>query len=267
MNSVSLYFRYTATLLKAKAQYPMSFVMLCLAAFISAWFDLIGIGALFSRFNQLMGWTLEEIALLYGIIQVSFALGEGLGRGFDQFYTYVKTGDFDILLLRPRNTALQVAVTELKIAHIGTLCQGVVIIVWALYPLNIFLSPYYMLLVLLTVIGGACLFYGLLIIQATMTFWTTETLEMMNILTYGGADLGKYPISIYKKWFRRFFIFVVPIGSITYFPLHTILGKKELFFGTPYWIGWVTPIAGIAFLLVSLALWNIGVRHYRSTGS
>ena len=33
------------------------------------------------------------------------------------------------------------------------------------------------------------------------------------------------------------------------------------------WFGCVAPMAGILFLLLSLQVWRVGVRHYRSTGS
>jgi viologen exporter family transport system permease protein len=52
-------------------------------------------------------------------------------------------------------------------------------------------------LVLFTVLGGACLFFGLIIMQATLAFWTTETLEIMNTLTYGGVESAQYPMAIY----------------------------------------------------------------------
>lgn len=267
MNGLRLYLRYVSIQMQAKLQYPLSFSMLCGAMFLSSAAELIGILALFGRFDSLMGFTLPEVAVMYGIIKMSFAAGEGLARGFDQFAGLVKNGDFDIVLLRPRSTALQVAGQEIQVVRIGMFLQGLVVLVWALHTLDVTFSPARMALTGFCVLGGTSLFYGLFVIQATLAFWTTETLEMMNILTYGGADLGQYPISIYTPWFRRFFTVVIPIGCITYFPLHTILDKQEQFFGTPIWIGWIAPLAGILFLYVALVTWNIGVRHYRSTGS
>ena len=37
--------------------------------------------------------------------------------------------------------------------------------------------------------------------------------------------------------------------------------------GTPSWLSWAAPAVGPVFLLVALRVWNVGVRHYRSTGS
>ena len=50
-------------------------------------------------------------------------------------------------------------------------------------------------------------------LQATLAFWTTETLEIVNTVSYGGVETAQYPLSIYRPWFRHFFTFVVPLGN------------------------------------------------------
>jgi len=62
----------------------------------------------------------------------------------------------------------------------------------------------------LAILGCASLFYGLPVLGGMMSFWTTETLEILNCLTHGGNFAGQYPISIYRESFRRFFTWIVP---------------------------------------------------------
>ena len=96
----------------------------------------------------------------------------------DQFGTlYIKTGHFDRLLLRPRSTILQLAGHELALRRIGRFVQGLIVLVWAASMLNVEWSVGRMSLVLFTILGGACLFFGLIVMQATLAFWTTETLK------------------------------------------------------------------------------------------
>jgi len=113
---------------------------------------------------------------------------------------------------------------------------------------------------------GVCMFLGLIILQATSAFWTTETLEVWNAFTYGGVTMSQYPVEIYRPWFRRFFTFVIPIACINYFPAIAIMGKPDPLGSTPA-TQWLAPLAGPAFLLIALCVWRFGVRHYRSTGS
>ena len=115
-------------------------------------------------------------------------------------------------------------------------------------------------------LGATCLFMGLIIIQATLAFWTTETLELMNILTYGGIETAQFPMTIYLPWFRRFFTFVVPLACVNYFPVLLILEKPDPL-GTTAFFQYISPATGILFLLVGIVFWNIGLRYYSSTGS
>jgi ABC-2 type transport system permease protein len=115
-------------------------------------------------------------------------------------------------------------------------------------------------------VAGIALFFGILVLQATMSFWTIESLEVANILTYGGVQAAQYPLSIYEKWFRGVLTYVVPLACVAYFPVLVVLGKPDPL-GTPVWFGVVAPLAGFLFLAAAMAAWRVGVRHYTSTGS
>jgi len=54
------------------------------------------------------------------------------------------------------------------------------------------------------VFASAVAFYGaLFVFGATLSFWTTEALEIVNIFTYGGTTMASYPMNIYTDWLRR----------------------------------------------------------------
>lgn len=261
-----LYVRFLGVGLRGQMQYRASFVMLSLGTFVTAFTEFLGVWALFHRFGSVQGWTMAEIGLLYGVINVGFPLAESAGRGFDTFPEMVKGGDFDRLLVRPRSTALQVAGREFQAMRIGQLAQGAGVLIWALLSLHVALSPARLLLIGFMVLGCACLFYGLFIFQATLSFWTIETLEIMNTVTYGGTETGQYPLTLYRTWFRRFFTFVVPLACMNYVPASILLDRPGLS-SLPEALRWLSPAVGVLFLIVMLQVWQVGVRHYRSTGS
>jgi ABC-2 type transport system permease protein len=121
-------------------------------------------------------------------------------------------------------------------------------------------------LLFLGILSGACIFGGLFVLQATLAFWTVETLELMNTVTYGGVETSQYPLTLYTPWFRGFFMTVVPLACMNYFPAHAILGRTEALGTSALW-HWTAPLAGFVFLRACLQAWKIGVHHYRSTGS
>ncbi|MBD2776277.1 ABC-2 family transporter protein [Iningainema sp. BLCCT55] len=266
MNGFLLYLRYITVSLRAQMQYKVSFLLQVVGQLLGTVIDFLGVWALFSRFNSIGTWTLSEVALFYGMINISFACADALGRGFDTFGKIIKSGDFDRLLLRPRTTVLQLLGTEFTLKRIGRFFQGFVVMMWSFSTLHIPFTLKTLWLLGSSFIGGVALFVGIVIVQATLTFWTIESLEIMNILTYGGVETAQYPISIYGKWFQRFFTFLIPLACVNYFPLLAVLEKEDTFL-VPLWFCFVSPMAGILFLIVALQLWKIGERYYCSTGS
>jgi ABC-2 type transport system permease protein len=58
----------------------------------------------------------------------------------------------------------------------------------------------------------------------------------------------------------------IPLAACNYLPLHAILNRPDPL-GTTRLMQTLSPLFGVAFLLVCLRIWQIGVRHYQSTGS
>ncbi|MBF2072154.1 MAG: ABC-2 family transporter protein [Synechococcales cyanobacterium C42_A2020_086] len=266
MNALQLYGRYIGVSVQAQMQYKISFGLQTLGHLGVTAIEFLGIWVLFARFGQLADWSIAEVALFYGLINMAFACADALGRGFDSFGKLVQNGDFDRLLLRPRSTVLQILGTELTLKRFGRLIQGLVIIGWSLSTLQIALTLPVLWLLSAAFVGSVALFCGIVIFQATLTFWTIESLEIMNILTYGGVETAQYPFSIYGRWFQRFFTFIVPLACVSYLPLLGVLNRASEF-GVPLWVCFLSPWSGIVFLLLALRLWRIGERYYCSTGS
>jgi ABC-2 type transport system permease protein len=264
-DSLRLWACYVALSMRGQLQYRASTIMLVLGNLLVTGVEFLAIWALFERFGRIRGFGLAEVALLYGMTNVSFALAEMLCRGFKIFDQMVKSGEFDRVLLRPRGTAFQVFAQHLDLARTGRLLQAVVVLGWAMASLGIVRLGPELALLLGTIVGGACTFAGLFVLQATMAFWTVESLELFAIVTYGGLETAQYPLSIYTEGFRRFFTWVIPLAFLSYVPGLVIMGRPERF--GPEWLAWVSPAFGVVFLLVCLQAWQIGVRHYRSTGS
>jgi ABC-2 type transport system permease protein len=247
-------------------EYRVSFFMQSLAHFLVTILEFVGIWALFQRFDSILGWSFYEIAVFYGMISIAFSINDSLTRGFDIFSRLIRNGDFDRYLLRPRGTILQLLGYEFTLKRVGRFSQGVVILLIGATHLHVQWTTGKIFVMIWTLFSGVCLFMGLIIIQATLAFWTTETLEIMNILTYGGIETAQFPVTIYLPWFRKFFTFVVPLACVNYFPVLLILEKPDPL-GTTALFQYISPAAGILFLLTGLVFWNVGLRHYSSTGS
>ncbi|MFA9480015.1 ABC transporter permease [Phycisphaerales bacterium AB-hyl4] len=266
MNGLQLYIRLLGTSVRSQLQYRASFLLAASGQFLATGVEFLGIWALFARFDQLQGWRLAEVALFYGTLSVAFAIGDALGTGYDRMGAMVRSGDFDRVLVRPRSTVLQIMGIELAMRRVGRLLQGLIVLCAAVYVLDITWTPATVALLLLTIVGGVCLFLGLFVLQGTLTFWTVESVEAVNAFSYGGVTAGQYPITIYADWFRQFFTFIVPLACVSYLPLTLVLDKEDIL-GVPPVLRASAPLVGVSFLWLALSIWQVGVRRYKSTGN
>ena len=65
---------------------------------------------------------------------------------------------------------------------------------------------------------------------------------------------------------RFIFLWIVPIGFLTYYPALYLLDKPDPL-GLPAVASFVAPIAALVFCVVIGRAWAFAIRHYRSTGS
>lgn len=263
MQKFALFFKLIAVSFRSQMQHRASFFMLTSAYFLSTFIDIVGMWVLFDRFKMVKGWSLKEVAIIYGIMHIGFSIPEAFARGFDNFGQLIKNGDFDRILLRPMGTLYQMASREIQWMRLGRFLQGAIVLGWGCCEQQISPISWEAATISLAIVGTAALFYALFIVQATLTFWTTETLEVMNITTFGGLEVGQYPITIYTPLLRGFFTFIIPLACVAYTPIATLLQRTTI----PLWLGTAAPLSGLLFLALAVMLWKVGVRHYSSTGS
>lgn len=263
-----LFWKLMSISVRSQMQYPASFLMLITGNFLGTFVDILGIWILFDRFKMVQGWTLFEVGLIYGIVQMGFALAETFARSFDTFSQVIRYGEFDRILLRPVSPLFQIAFREVGVMRIGRFFQGLIVLVWSSNQLSIPFVSIHTPVICFSILGTASLFYGLYVIQATVSFWTIETLELMNAATYGGLQAGQYPMSIYNKSFRFIFTFLIPLACVGYYPIAALLHHENLSSALgSFQLGLIAPIAGFAFLFLACRLWHFGVQRYSSTGN
>ena len=92
-----------------------------------------------------------------------------------------------------------------------------------------------------------------------------KSVELVNVLTYGGRSACEYLVDIYPRPLRILFSAVAPFALTMHVPAAYILDKP--LYGWPVWTVFVTPLAGLAVFAVMYRVFRLAMRHYRSTGS
>lgn len=265
---LSLYLRLIGVQIRSQLHFRTSFLFEMIGTGLITFFEFGSLALVLQRFGGIQGWTVGEVAFLYGLVEMSFGLMDMIFSGFDppNFGKFVRQGLFDQLLLRPVNITVQVLGSEFIIRRLGKIAMGAAIFALALSLNDIQWTTAKWLYLPFVVLGMILFFGGLFIIGATITFWTVESIEVLNILTYGGSYTIAHPMHVYQDWLRRFFTYFVPAIFLNYYPALYFLNKPDPF-NFPAFAPFLSPLVGLTTFLLALAFWQFGMRHYQSTGT
>ena len=170
------------------------------------------------------------------------------------------------MLTRPRGITAQVILSVLDPRRIGSVAVGLTALIVATRELGVQWTLPDLLLILWGMAGAVFLMMGLFMLEAVVALFSVQSVEIVNVFTYGGRQTCQYPLDLYPKWLRITFTFVIPVGLCLQFPVCRVLGKPLGGVETGNWV-WLAPLAGPCFLGLMGLLWKWGLKHYRSTGS
>jgi len=265
VEAVLVWRRLVGAQIRSQLQYRLSFALDAFATFWIAFIDFLVLLVIFRNVPQLNAWNVHEVAFLYALSSISFALTDLLIGHLDQFPQKIRDGNFDIMLVRPRGTLFQVLGSDFQMRRLGKAFQGIAVLAYALSVLHVHWTIARLAVLLVSVPAGVVIFASVWVVFGCMAFWTTDGGEFTNAFTYGGSFLAQYPIDIYSAWLRRFLAYAVPLAFVCYFPALFVLDKHDPL-GLPRGLQVVSPAVAVVATVVAGCAWRFAVRHYRSAG-
>ena len=258
---MGLYLKFVLMHLQSQMQYKISFLLTTLGQFLVSFTALLGVWFMFTRFNEVEGFSFPQVLLCFATTLMAFSLAELFGRGFDRFPRIISNGEFDRILVRPRQVVPQVLAAEIDFSRLGRLLQAVLVFIYAIPASGITWTMDRVATLSLMVICGTIVFFCLFLIYAAISFFTIEGLEFMNILTDGGREFGRYPFSVYGNEVLRFLTYIVPLALIQYYPLLYLVDRETSI------LYMLMPLLALPFAIPAYAFWRYGLSNYKSTGS
>ena len=258
---MKLYWNSLKLHLKSTLEYKASFIISFLSQIIIFFSFYFFILSLFSKFDNIKGFTLYEVLLCFSVIHIGYACCETFARGIDRFDRLIINGDFDRILLRPKNIILQVLCSDMDFIKISRIIQALIVLVIALVNLNIEWNIFKVICLLLMIISAATIFFGIFLLAASYCFITVQGLEVRNVFTDGGKHMAQYPIGVFKKGFVWFFTFIIPYAFVNYYPLLYFVGKEDNLLYA------FSPIVVFIYLIPCFIVFKKGIKRYASVGS
>lgn len=258
---MNLYIKYFSMHLKSQMQYKVSFFLTALGQFLVSFTSLLGIWFMFIQFNEVEGFTFQEVLLCFASVLMSFSIAECFGRGFDIFPYMISNGEFDRALVRPRRLVFQVIASKIEFSRLGKLVQAIMVFIYAIPASEVVWTYDKVITLILMISCGSIIFFCLFLIYAAFSFFTIEGLEFMNIFTDGGREFGRYPFSVYGKHVLKFLTYIIPLALFQYYPFLYLLDREKSI------LYMLMPLLGLLFTLPSYGFWSFGLSRYKSTGS
>ncbi|MFD9906739.1 ABC transporter permease [Streptomyces sp. NPDC059063] len=266
VDGLRAYRMITAMWIRSTMAYRASFVMTALANFVATGLDFVAILLMFSQVDVLGGYRLGEVAFLYGVATTAFGIADLAIGSMDRLGRRVRDGTLDTLLVRPAPVLAQVAADRFALRRLGRVTQGVLVLGYAFWAVDIDWTPLKVLLLPVMLLSGAGIFVSVFVVGAAFQFVAQDASEVQNAFTYGGNTLLQYPPSVFAKDLVRGVTFVVPIAFVNWLPGLYVLDRPYPL-GLPSWVAFTPPLVAVACCALAGLAWRVGLRSYRSTGS
>ncbi|MGX2996995.1 ABC-2 family transporter protein [Streptomyces sp. JNUCC 64] len=256
----------TVMWIRSTMAYRVSFALTLLGNFAATVLDFVAILLMFTQVDALGGYSLAEIALLYGAASTSFGLVDLALGTVDRLGRRVRDGTLDALLVRPAPVLAQVAADRFALRRIGRVTQGLLVLGYGLGAVDVDWDPLAVLMVPLMVLSGAAIFGAVFVAGAAFQFVAKDAAEVQSAFTYGGVTLLQYPPTVFAQELVRGVTFVFPLAFVNWLPALYLLDRPYPL-DLPRWLAFAPPLVAVACCALAGLAWRAGLRTYRSTGS
>lgn len=246
--------------LKQLMEYKTDFVIGIIGVFLTQALNIAFLWIIFSKIPSLYGWTLTQIAFIYGFSLIPKGIDHLL---IDNLWNLgkriIRNGQFDKYMLRPISPLFQVLIETFQLDACGELIIGIALLIktsnivhWSLWKAALFIIA----------IPFATLIYtSIKIIAASIAFWSKQSGSLMYIF-YMLNNFAKYPVSIYSGTIRIIISFIIPFAFTAFYPASFFLTGNKGWFNNGGLI-----IISILLFTLSLLIWHKGISVYESSGS
>ncbi|MFD8303190.1 ABC transporter permease [Streptomyces sp. NPDC059690] len=263
---VRAYFLIAGMWIRSTMAYRTSFVLMTLTNFATTALDFVAILLMFSRVDALGGYSLQQVAFLYGVSSTTFGLADMVIGSMERLGRRVRDGTLDTLLVRPVPVLAQMAADQFALRRLGRTSQGALVLAYAVLHLDIDWTPLRVLLMPVMLVSGCAIFCAVFIAGAAFQFVAQDAAEVQNAFTYGGTTLLQYPPTVFATELLRGVTYVLPLAFVNWLPATYVLGLPYPL-GLPEWAAFLSPLVAAGCVGLAGLAWRAGLRSYRSTGS
>jgi viologen exporter family transport system permease protein len=123
-----VYARIVASRIPSQLAYPGSFALDVASQVIGQSIELVAILVIFTQVTTLGGFSAGEVVLIYGLAATAFGLADLAVGQVEALPEYIRTGEFDVMLLRPLGALGQLLSADVQLRRVGRVGSGLVVL-------------------------------------------------------------------------------------------------------------------------------------------
>lgn len=210
--------------------------------------------------GSLGGFSIAEA----GVVLALFLLMNGLLGGLvepnlGEVVEAVRTGTFDLVLLKPADAQLLASLRTVAPSSLWDVVAAGLVLAWSLPALP---PPGALDVALAGLLVGCGLasVYGLWLLVISLSFVFVRV-DNLRYLLWSVADAGRFPMTVFRGWVRWLLTYAIPVGLLTTFPALALRGEA----GAGVVLSALVTAA--VFLVGSRVAWTTALARYTSASS
>lgn len=216
------------------------------------------INSLFNFVPTIGSWDKNTVLMTFAVFQLVNAIVYFLvSSNFDQLGRNINRGDLDILLTKPIDTHFFIAFQHMHAQNIFRIIMGFILFGYAVQMAHASFALINILLFFGLFISSLVLYFSLISLIATLSFWTFS--DELVVLTDTILNTARYPLDIFPPKFIRLFTFV-PLIFVVTIPVRALLGQINA-------LTFVAPIIAVIAFILCRRSFHFALTRYSSASS
>lgn len=266
MENIRLYMAFAKVNFLTQLEYRCQYAIRMISKIIGWSTGFIMIIILLNKFKSIGDWSMYEILFLYSFDVLSYSIAGTFFMGpFGKLSQLIRQGTFDEVFTKPINPMMYVVSTRVSAGYTSNYIIGIVVMGICLNKLNISLTFWKFIWLVIVILGAVLIQSAAFIITAVPAFWILKSDGIQQLFYSNMTRFLSYPLSIYGKGIQILLTFILPYAFINYYPSQLFLQKNENLFFPAF--QYLTPIVGVLTFVFAYWFWSKGLNAYQSTGS
>jgi ABC-2 type transport system permease protein len=231
-----------------------------ISLFWLAW-TLVPLYVVFHGRPSVAGWTFPEAFLVAAWFTVLRGVLEGaINPSLVQISEQIRTGTLDFVLIKPADGQFLVSTAKFAPWKIFDVGAGFVMAGIAFHELGRTPALGDVALALVLLATAVLVMYAMWILVVSASFWVVR-LDNLSYLLGSIFDAARWPLNVFRGFWRLLFTFVIPLGLMTTYPAQAILGTLDARTAIAAVVG------AVAFAVLARVVWLRAISRYTSASS